>query len=681
MLFRKILVVIIPVVLSLNFLLMTTDATTEELNDTKNKDKDFLTIFNTLFSETGEKFSNSKYGVEIVFPKNWTGIEMKVVPIALVSPEGFNFTEMISTLGNATLDTVAENIVSDDANKLTPQKNQELAESISKNLTQKFENMTSTMGIFIHDKAIARLVSSFNANNTIPDDSLTSIFERLILASDPTTICERKTLERITINENISAEKSTQQCLFTNSGLKRNNLNYFILTPNAILGIILSSDPNNQNDKYLSEFEESLKSLSVKGSLPINNQSIKQFLNDDMGDDTDGSLNETAQNILNTFNGNELLSQGKYEDAISVYDARLSIDPKDVDALHNKGVALQYLGRYEEAISWYDKVLGLDPKYVNALYSKGTALQGLGMYEEAISWYDKAQKEDPKYVNALINKALALGDLDKNEEAISWYDKALEVDPRAADALSGKGIILGKIGSTEEAISWFDKALAVDPKNAGALGNKGVALNELGRHEESIAWFDKALEINPKDVNALTYKGVALGELGKPEEAIVLFEKALKVDPKFINALYNKASALSHLGKYEEAINSDDAVLDMDPKDVRALENKGIALYNLGKYEEANVVYDKALGVNPTDIYVLNNKGSALWKLGKSDEAIVWFDKALEVDPKNVDALIKKGAALLGLGKKQDALAWLDKALTIDPTNQIALDLKSLSEK
>jgi hypothetical protein len=50
------------------------------------------------------------------------------------------------------------------------------------------------------------------------------------------------------------------------------------LTPNAIVGIQYSSDQNKENDKFLPEFEEALKSLSVEESLPINNQTMQQFL-------------------------------------------------------------------------------------------------------------------------------------------------------------------------------------------------------------------------------------------------------------------------------------------------------------------------------------------------------------------------------------------------------------------
>jgi hypothetical protein len=51
------------------------------------------------------------------------------------------------------------------------------------------------------------------------------------------------------------------------------------LTPDAIVGIQYTSDKNNEDDRFLPEFEESLKTLSVEESLPINNQTIQQFLN------------------------------------------------------------------------------------------------------------------------------------------------------------------------------------------------------------------------------------------------------------------------------------------------------------------------------------------------------------------------------------------------------------------
>jgi hypothetical protein len=257
------------------------------LDNAKDKAKELLNeVFTSLFPQTGEKFTSTLYGVDISFPENWKGVEMKVVfPMAIVSPEGFSFTDMFSTISNATVDNVAESFFSENTAGLSEQelqvlieqKKQELTESISNEVIEYLENMTSSMGIFIYDKEFARLVNSLDQNNTTAADSLTSIYERLV-ASDPNISCDRTALDQVTLNNNTSAELSTEQCSYTDSNKKQDNLNYFVLTPNAMVGIQYTSDSNKENAQFLTEFEEALKTLSVKESLPINNQTIQQFL-------------------------------------------------------------------------------------------------------------------------------------------------------------------------------------------------------------------------------------------------------------------------------------------------------------------------------------------------------------------------------------------------------------------
>ena len=67
----------------------------------------------------------------------------------------------------------------------------------------------------------------------------------------------------------------------------------------------------------------------------------------------------------------------------------LQIDPNNVIALGNKGLALDKLGRYEEVIEEYDRILAIDPNDINALGNKGLDLDSLGRHEEAIELYDR----------------------------------------------------------------------------------------------------------------------------------------------------------------------------------------------------------------------------------------------------------------------------------------------------
>ena len=701
----------------------------QEFYDAKDKAKRIISfILNSIFPHTGEKFTDNDYGIDMVFPENWKGVEMKVVfPMAIVSPEGFNITGLFSSYIDSYLDNIAQSIVSNNVTELSEQKFQELieprvresAELLSQNIIEYLENKTTTMSIFIYDKELVGFMNSVNPDSTESVDSLTSLYERLVEASNSTITCDRINSNQTILNNNISAEILTEKCLFTDRNKYQDNLNYFILTPRALVGIQYSFDSNNENDRYRVEFEESLKTLSVKESLPINNQTIEQFV----------SVEQRASQSTNTSSISKLMERGNsfydlkmFEEAISWYDKALVLDPNDINASYNKGtafdelhryedaltwfektldidpkhvnatiykaVALEELGKKEEAINWYDKALEIDPKNLIALYNKAVTLYDLGRYEEVISWSDKVLEIDPKKINALYNKALALSILGRHEEAILWFDKALEVDSKFVMALNGKGVSLDILGKHEEAITWFDKALEIDPEFINALNNKGLALNSLEKDDEAIAFYDKALEIDPKDVGALSNKGAVLGKLGK-QEAITWFDKALDIDPQNFKTLYNKAILLGNLDRHQEAISSYDKALEIDPKSVDALFGKGTSLYDLGKYEEAIIWYDKALAIDPKSVDALFGKGTSLYDLGNYEEAIIWYDKALAIDPKSVNALINKGGAFYRLGMNDDALTWLDKAFDIDPewlekalekdpNNEELLELESL---
>jgi Flp pilus assembly protein TadD len=55
-------------------------------------------------------------------------------------------------------------------------------------------------------------------------------------------------------------------------------------------------------------------------------------------------------------------------------DKILAINPKNITALTNKGISLNYLGNHTGAILYYDKTLAIDPKNVRALNDKGISL-------------------------------------------------------------------------------------------------------------------------------------------------------------------------------------------------------------------------------------------------------------------------------------------------------------------
>ncbi|MFZ1077629.1 MAG: tetratricopeptide repeat protein, partial [Nitrosotalea sp.] len=59
------------------------------------------------------------------------------------------------------------------------------------------------------------------------------------------------------------------------------------------------------------------------------------------------------------------------------------------DFLLREASGFYYSSNYEKALEYYDQILKVDPKDVKALYNKGLALENLGRNEEAITYYDK----------------------------------------------------------------------------------------------------------------------------------------------------------------------------------------------------------------------------------------------------------------------------------------------------
>ena len=63
----------------------------------------------------------------------------------------------------------------------------------------------------------------------------------------------------------------------------------------------------------------------------------------------------------------------EYKKAIDCIDKLLQIDPKNIYAFINKGLAYYNLKEYKKAINCYDQVLIIDPKNIDTFNYKGLA--------------------------------------------------------------------------------------------------------------------------------------------------------------------------------------------------------------------------------------------------------------------------------------------------------------------
>lgn len=107
--------------------------------------------------------------------------------------------------------------------------------------------------------------------------------------------------------------------------------------------------------------------------------------------------------------GRELMYAHDYENALSLFERAIQINPNNSTAHTNKGSILLQLGNFSEAIDSFDTSLKLDPNNPITLNNKGTTLMQLDEIDLALSLFDQALAIDPTYQSATENIKTALG--------------------------------------------------------------------------------------------------------------------------------------------------------------------------------------------------------------------------------------------------------------------------------
>jgi tetratricopeptide (TPR) repeat protein len=356
----------------------------------------------------------------------------------------------------------------------------------------------------------------------------------------------------------------------------------------------------------------------------------------------------------------------------------------DPDILHNRGLALFSLGRYEEALSAFDAAIRLRPDDPDTLHMRGIVLSELARLEESLESFDSALLYRPEDPSILHNRGASLALLGRYEDALQMFETALRFYPEDAQLLSSQGAALHALGRSAEALSSLQAALAYEPENPIVLSNLAAALGDLGRHEEALKYLDVALEARPDLVEMRINRASALIGVGRREEALEELDAAIELIPDHPGALSVRGGILVELGRYEEAVEELDRSLQLRPDFPKTLYNRGLALSGLGRFEAALSDFDRALGgfgdapqLEFNRFLALYHRAMALVALGRDEEALLSFNAAIELRPHDAPAHYNRGVTLSDLGRFEEALGDFMATLNAEPRHANAISARN----
>ena len=148
--------------------------------------------------------------------------------------------------------------------------------------------------------------------------------------------------------------------------------------------------------------------------------------------------------------------QGKFDQAIQMYQQVLRVQPDHREALFNLASAYIQLADYSDAYPLLKKLRSKDTADPDILVNLAIVEIGMGKPADAIALLDLASKkyEGPKF-EIYFHRAVALSRLTRLEEALISYRRAEEINPEHPTLNFNLAVLCDKLNKYHEAVDYY----------------------------------------------------------------------------------------------------------------------------------------------------------------------------------------------------------------------------------
>ena len=235
------------------------------------------------------------------------------------------------------------------------------------------------------------------------------------------------------------------------------------------------------------------------------------------------------------YAGLVLLRQGRWQDAVTLFQQMVARRATSASIYHNLSYALERLGRHDEAsdvLAQAVRVGGSDPRIklsagVLAL-RRGDIAEADAALNEAAALWDRRPKPAAWYHYSALAAALA-NDVDR---AIGLLSDGVAAHPHSAVLLNNLGVALERRGRFPDAALAYDRGALEDATLPQLHKNLGDSYYRSGRYDDALESYLRAVKHRP-NLGADVY--LKLGNLRyrrqEREEANRCWKRALELEP------------------------------------------------------------------------------------------------------------------------------------------------------
>jgi tetratricopeptide (TPR) repeat protein len=412
----------------------------------------------------------------------------------------------------------------------------------------------------------------------------------------------------------------------------------------------------------------------------------------------------------------ELMSQGRFEQAIPICERLVKAVPGNLGLLLNLGMAEQMAGHSEKAIPRFEEVLRAEPNNVPALNSLASSELHLDQPKAALAPLRKLLALQPSNHSArgmLAGALLGSGDLD---EAAVQYRKLTEEVPADSKALYGLGktyeassarlndrltksgpqsaYVAALIGASRlrsqqyhSAFFFFREAQRSQPYLRGVHSGLAVIYRRAGhddwsaieeKEEDSLPppdcakipsecyfvqnrYADAAKAAGPGASDATLFWGIKAYD----QLALEVFAR-LEAVPESVELHAWRAQLAHRRNRDLEAVAEWRAALKLSPGNGRLEADLTTSLFLAHDYNAAIPMIESQMTGNAKSPDLNFMMGESLLRIEQPDKAVLYLETALQTNPDMLPAHASLGLSLAKLNRDREAIPHLEKALELD---------------
>lgn len=437
-----------------------------------------------------------------------------------------------------------------------------------------------------------------------------------------------------------------------------------------------------------------------------------------------GAQSTEDQLAEQSHHAKELMAEGRFAEAIPIYEQLVRAVPGNAGLILNLGLAQEMAGHPGAAVAQFETVLKTEPDNVPALTSLGTARLQLNQPKLAIAPLEKLLSLEPANRNARGMLAGALMATGRESEAAREYRRLTATDGndaqawyglgRAYEALAGEAFdrlekvapesayVLTLVGDSQASRQQYRSAFFFYKQAEGKTANlpslhaglayvyaksghedwakdenrEEQAQSDRACHEAATAACEvlKGKYLEAAQKAGATPEGLFWSTKAYNALALAAFDQLGKLpDSVEIHAL--KADILRSHRQYLESANEWRSALKLAPGDARLEHELTVALFLAKDYQaviprlEQNVAQgDRTADTN----YML---GESLVRSEQPEKAVPYLETALKVQPSMKAADASLGLALALINRQGEAIPHLERALELDDDGSLHYQL------